>query len=122
MLYSGHFVIKETLEIIAKHIEFRNNRTIRMSNPKFLKILQDGLIYIHGCDKDYRPIIILNAHLLDLKKNDLDTLVGAISYFLINIKKYTMIPYHVENWVFLLETNKMGIFDYPINALGAIIS
>lgn len=32
-----------------------------------------------------------------------------------------MIPYCIENWVFLLETNKMGIFDYPIKALGSII-
>ena len=62
MLYCGHFEIKETIEIVKKHIDFRNNKTLRMNNSKYQRILQEGLIYLHGRDKDFRPIIILNAH------------------------------------------------------------
>ena len=29
---------------------------------------QKGIIYVHGRDRFFRPIVILNAHLIDIKK------------------------------------------------------
>lgn len=32
------------------------------------------------------------------------------------------VDYHVENWVFIIDTGNMGLFDLPINALKMMIS
>lgn len=31
------------------------------------------------------------------------------------------VNYHIENWVFIIDTGNMGLFDLPINALKMII-
>lgn len=33
------------------------------------------------------------------------------------IKKYMFIPGKVENWIFLLESNGLGVFGLPTKAL-----
>lgn len=33
------------------------------------------------------------------------------------VKKYMFIPGKVENWIFLLETNNVGVFGLPVKAL-----
>lgn len=37
------------------------------------------------------------------------------------IIKYMFVDYHIENWIFIIDTGKMGLFDLPINALKMII-
>jgi len=37
------------------------------------------------------------------------------------IKKYMFVNYHIENWVFIIDTGNMGLFDLPINGLKLII-
>jgi nicotinamide riboside transporter PnuC len=76
---------------------------------------------VHGRDKQYRPIIILNAHLIDLKKYSRDTIIQALSFLMGIVRKYMMIGGRVENWIFMLETNKVGVFGLPLKGLGIII-
>jgi CRAL/TRIO domain len=37
------------------------------------------------------------------------------------VKKVMFIPGKVENWVFVLETNKIGVFGLPLKTLGIVI-
>lgn len=72
MLYSSRFEVKKTIPIIKSHLEFRADQHIRTMNNDFKKILEEGIMYMHGRDKEYRPIIILNAHMIDLKKHTIE--------------------------------------------------
>jgi hypothetical protein len=31
-----------------------------------------------------------------------------------SVRRYMMIPNKVENWIFMLETNKIGVFGLPL--------
>jgi len=37
----------------------------------------------------------------------------AVSTLLAIIQKYAFVPGHVENWVLIIDTNNIGIFDFP---------
>lgn len=37
------------------------------------------------------------------------------------IAKYMLVDYYIENWVLIIETNQMGVFDLPKQTLNAII-
>ena len=84
---------------------------------------QKGIIYVHGRDRLFRPIVILNAYLIDIKKvkydfnskDSVDSICQAISYLLGQVVKIMMIPYHIENWIMIIETNKLGISDLPLS-------
>lgn len=41
-------------------------------------------------------------------------IVQALSYLMGSVRKYMMIPGKVENWIFILETNKIGVFGLPL--------
>ena len=37
------------------------------------------------------------------------------------VKTHMMVAGKVENWIFILDTNKLGVFGLPLYALGVII-
>lgn len=68
MCYSGKFKLKEVYKKVSTHVEWRNNPLFHQLSDPNLEFLQTGILYIHGRDKQFRPIIILNAYMIDLKK------------------------------------------------------
>ncbi|CAD8212465.1 unnamed protein product [Paramecium octaurelia] len=119
--YSGRFKMKEVIKKLQLHISWRANPIYHQINPATEKFLKDGICYIFGRDKQYRPIVILNAHLIDLKKYDKETIIQALSFQMGIIKKHMFIPGKVENWIFLLESNGLGVFGLPTKALQVVI-
>lgn len=41
-------------------------------------------------------------------------IVQALSFLMGSVRRYMMVPGHVENWIFMLETNKIGVFGLPL--------
>ncbi|CAD8185247.1 unnamed protein product [Paramecium octaurelia] len=119
--YSGRFKMKEVIKKLQLHLSWRANPIYHQINPATEKFLKDGICYIFGRDKQYRPIVILNAHMIDLKKYDKETIIQALSFQMGIIKKHMFIPGKVENWIFLLESNGLGVFGLPTKALQVVI-
>jgi len=36
--------------------------------PKVLELLKDGLVYLAGRDKQFRPVFVINVEKVDMKK------------------------------------------------------
>jgi hypothetical protein len=53
---------------MRKHIEFLNDESVHKLQPEAKKLLENGFIYLYGRDKQFRPIIILDATKINLKK------------------------------------------------------
>lgn len=62
---------------------------------------------------------------LDVTKVSLDegeeNVIRSLSVFLDTIRKYMFVPYHIENWVFIIDVHDKGLFSLPISALRTII-
>lgn len=76
-------------------------------------------MYIHGRDHRYRPIIVLNPSLLDLKQLNLDDFISSVIFFLEVIVNNMFLPGQVENWVVLINFNFMGLFTFPIKVINS---
>ena len=37
------------------------------------------------------------------------------------VKKYMFIPYHIENWVILLDMHEKGLMSLPLGVLKSLI-
>lgn len=75
---------------------------------KSAELLSNGFIYLLGRDKDLRPVIILDVTKVSLKEGE-QVVIQSLSVFLDMIKKYMFVPYHIENWVFILDVHEKGI-------------
>ena len=64
-------------------------------------------MYPCGRDKNFRPIVVYNALLIDLK--DIDASVKATVFALEEFKRTFFIPGQVESWNMIYDLGGMGI-------------
>ncbi len=38
------------------------------------------------------------------------------------VRKFMFVDYHIENWILIIDTGGMGIFELPLKALNIMIS
>lgn len=82
-----------------------------------MAFLKKGIVYTLGRDKQQRPVIIMNLELVNLKQFSEETYINALSYYFGIIKKYCFVPGKIENWVFMMDTKKLGLSQFPIKAI-----
>lgn len=58
---------------------------------------------------------------IDTKKYNQDFLLKGMDYFLGIIIKEMYLPGQIENWNFIMDFNKEGITDLPLNAFKKIV-
>lgn len=85
------------------------------------------MFYQYGRDKLYRPIVISNYHkiypkhvilwrlVINFIKNSEEHTIEALCYFLRKVQTTMFYPGKVENWIIILETNKMIFFKFQID-------
>ena len=101
------------------HFEIHNNK----------KKKNNGILYVHGRDSRFRPIIMLQGFRLDIKKVDffsrnaqlifykkvnIEEIMEAMIYFLVYIIENLMLPGQIENWNYIIDFGHMGVSDLPI--------
>ena len=89
----------------------------------------NGILYVHGRDSRFRPIIMLQGFRLDIKKVDffsrnaqlifykkvnIEEIMEAMIYFLVYIIENLMLPGQIENWNYIIDFGHMGVSDLPI--------
>ena len=76
---------------------------------------KNGLFYPCGRDKNFRPILVFNATMIDFK----DVESGVLATILVHeeIIKNMFIPGQVENWVIIYDLGGMGVTEIPISAI-----
>jgi len=119
-MYSGKLDLKKSLKIMKQHLQWRELPERGVIDPPAKKFIDEGIIYISGRDKQYRPIIIINLYRVDLKIMSLKDIIEALCFVLDVCRKYYFVPGKVENWVIFLELNHGGIFDFPTKVLKSI--
>lgn len=65
---AGDFNLGRTLQKIRRYEEWLRDPAIQTTSARALSILEEGVIYTYGRDFYYRPIIIVQARLIDLTK------------------------------------------------------
>lgn len=62
-------------------------------------------------DRCFRPIIIVNVYLFDLKKYEADEYLAAVCCMLSIIRRHMFVPGHVENWNVIIEANNKSLWS-----------
>jgi len=119
-MYAGKLDLKKSLKIMNQHLEWRESPQRGVLGAQAKKFMEEGLIYISGRDKQFRPIIIVNAFQANLKKDKLEDYMEAICFVLDTVRKYYFVPGKVENWVIIIENNSLGLLDFPTKMVKAI--
>ncbi len=61
-----------------------------------------------------RPIIMVHAYKIEIKKVKVEHVLCSLAYTLEYVLMNMMKPYHIENWIIVLDINYMGLFSLPV--------
>jgi hypothetical protein len=115
-LQASEFNIKKTITTITSQINWTDSFYPFQLTDNIKLILNSGLMYMCGRDKNFRPIIIVKAskisYLVEKLKIKMEDIQKATAYFLNYIIIYQMIPGQLENWLIISDVSKVGITEF----------
>lgn len=50
-------------------------------------------------------------------EKQIDEFIEALTFIFRNAREYMMIPYHVENWIVMIDINNKGVLNFPLSVL-----
>jgi hypothetical protein len=118
---TGHDPAK-TINLLKEHLTWKNGFFPITLNKNVNEILDSGLIYIHGRDNHFRPVIIINAILyLTLSKlYPYEDFLLSIIYFIEYIIKTMLIPGQVESWIIIADVSGISMFKPPTDLMSIL--
>lgn len=88
-------------------------------------------MYLSGHDKNFRPVIVMNAHEINLKyvkffiktkKFTGEEILSALVCLFDVLTHNILVGGKIENWILIMETNQLGLFGFPWKAFENIVS
>ena len=82
-------------------------------------ILSSGMIYMHGLDCNYRPIIciIVSRFVKLMDIYPIENFIYAIYFFMNYLSKHIFIPGQVENWIMIADMSNVSFWKPPTKIL-----
>eukprot|EP00357_Protocruzia_adherens_P002175 CAMPEP_0114984454 /NCGR_PEP_ID=MMETSP0216-20121206/7285_1 /TAXON_ID=223996 /ORGANISM="Protocruzia adherens, Strain Boccale" /LENGTH=561 /DNA_ID=CAMNT_0002346591 /DNA_START=167 /DNA_END=1852 /DNA_ORIENTATION=+ len=115
---------KDAWKGIKSHTEWRQSYMPPRLSEQGKQLLQRGLVYVHGRDHRYCPILVLNIKVMADAINEkipLDELLHASFYLMDYVKEHMFIPGKVENWVVICDYSNLSTKDIPFSTLKKIM-
>ena len=113
ILQAVDYDIKKAYNSIIENILWLENipRTI---NDKIIDLLNSGLMYVHGRDHHFRPVIFVQIKKVKTLLNDnynFYDLNQSIIYLMNYVMEYLLIPGQIENWIMFVDFDGVGLTD-----------
>lgn len=126
-LHAVSFNLSEAIELLKRNTDFLNDYSFIFDNPAtgvIKDILNSGIIYVHGRDSDYRPIIVFNINEFTNHKNAYseNDWTNAILFVCNYVIKELLIPGQVETWNIILNLENMSVFSSIPSDIRSIMS
>ncbi|CAD8156730.1 unnamed protein product [Paramecium pentaurelia] len=120
MLYATKFKFEKCFDAIKNFDEWRQSIDSKV-NPMSQELLKQGVIYMHGRDNRFRPILVVNARKVAGIK-EIDLLLQSMTVFLDYILSNCMLPGQIENWIVIMDLGGLGIMGLPKQDLYRIMN
>ena len=115
-LQASNFDFKKTIQKMQSYI---NYHVPIMDFNNIRDILSSGLIYMHGLDCNYRPIlcVVVSKFVKIMDVYPIDNFIYAIYVFINYLSKHFFIPGQVENWVMFADLTDVSFWKPPTKIL-----
>ena len=104
---------------LEKMKECINYKVIEKDFNSIRDILSSGMIYMHGLDCNYRPIIciIVSRFVKLMDVYPIENFIYAIYFFINYLSEHIFIPGQVENWVMIADLSNVSFWKPPTKIL-----
>ena len=104
---------------LEKMKECINYKVIEKDFNSIRDILSSGMIYMHGLDCNYRPIIciIVSRFVKLMDVYPIENFIYTIYFFINYLSEHIFIPGQVENWVMIADLSNVSFWKPPTKIL-----
>lgn len=85
------------------------------------RVVNSGVLYIHGRDCYFRPMIVLNMQKFDLSSFTITEFINATVFLLEFIRANLLLPGAVENWITIVDLSGKGLTSLPIVSIQQVV-
>jgi hypothetical protein len=115
-LQASDYDVKKVYTLIKEYLKSAQNAKKTIDN-RMRFILNYGLIYMHGRDTHFRPILIVEvikaSELMDKLGFSFEEISQSILFFMNYIVNYMLIPGQIENWIIICDLKDVGVSKLP---------
>jgi len=112
-LQANHYKIGKTVEDLLSHLTWRKETLPICLSTMQKRFLDKGLFYIHGRDKNFRPLNVFDPRVLIGVTADRDEVLMVVHFVLQFIIDNMLVPGKVDNWVGLMDLSGLSISQLP---------
>lgn len=120
-MQANHYKPAKAIEDLLNHIDWRKQTLPIILTDVQKMFLDEGLFYIHGRDRNYRPLNIFDPRIIIGKKADRDEVLMIVHFVFQYLINNMFIPGKVENWVGLMDLSNLSMSKLPTKWLNAFI-
>lgn len=120
-IQANHYKVEKAVEDLLTHLEWRRTNLPICLTTDQKRFLDEGLFYIHGRDKNFRPLNIFDPRVIIGKKADRDEVIMIVHFVLQFIIDNMFIPGKIENWVSIMDLSNLSINELPKQWLNSFI-
>lgn len=78
------------------------------------------MIYQCGRDKNLRPIVIVSFRDQKYTSKDVNDLKTAMEFVFLVVKRFMLVPYHIEKWNVIIDLANLSAFSIDLNVIKTI--
>ena len=121
-LYASGFNMDKTLNSIKQHTTWRQTSLPVHADAQLQRYLNSGILYMHGRDSHFRPIVVFNVNLIDPKNCDYAAITKYLTFYFEFIINECMLPGQVESWVFVVNLRDIKVSTSTAMSLKKVFS
>ena len=113
-LQANHFKCKETLKNIQYHLEWRTkNVPLILSNDMSKTLVKEGMTYVFGRDRFFRPITVIRNKAIIEQKSSPEEAMEACNHVNLFVIQHMLIRGRVENFLVISDLENVNYSKYP---------
>jgi hypothetical protein len=110
----GHdYDMEKSFIDIKNEIIFKNEKLPIEINDDIRNVMKSGVLYIHGRDKNYRPLIVFNPGLFTSVICSLENWEKFGIWFMEFLINESVLPSKSESWNIIVDLGGLSMFNIP---------
>ena len=103
---------------------FRTQKFPIKVNDRIIKLLMDGVLYIYGRDKCFRPLVYVNAGKIDaIKKQYTSEDFISLGFLIFEfLESFMSVRGRIENLILIIDCLNINVFTAPYSMLKALMT
>ena len=116
---------KQAYDAIIDKENFKKKMFPIEVNENMMRLLRCGGVYVHGRDKNLRPIVVLNVQNLLMQQKHFgeenDDLIHMFIFLIEYLETFIMIKGRVENIILIIDCQGVSLFNAPYQLFKQVI-